>query len=385
MYPRHLARHVSAALKVFEPIFVQIEAQGGLRVFHESFRRFIREELKEQGVNLVDILDPVINWMKDKGFYENAKSYRFLLSALKNANKSNEIYDLVSFDFVSTSINYGHTVDAIQNNIAITANIASYDQNWAILVRCNELRRALHTYEQERLGGKDYWLTYGRLFGHQALSERLLFDGRPTLDYLNGMQACLIVDDMGGIAPWREYVNLEMSYEDGTYSPDYFDHLTQLKTSEENNLALIQGYLSLGLGFKILRKVLKYLNQFKRNQDIPVYFIKCLACRLLKNNLTKTVIKLAEKFRNYENQRLISYGLYWGLSDFYHQQNAHSYAREYAECALNLTTSPILVSQLLDYGINLNNLVIDGRKIFSINLGFDGHPKKNNLKLDKLL
>lgn len=381
MYPRHLARHVSAALKVFEPIFVQIEAQGGLRVFHESFRRFIREELKEQGVNLVDILDPVINWMKDKGFYENAKSYRFLLSALKNANKSNEIYDLVSFDFVSTSINYGHTVDAIQNNIAITANIASYDQNWAILVRCNELRRALHTYEQERLGGKDYWLTYGRLFGHQALSERLLFDGRPTLDYLNGMQACLIVDDMGGIAPWREYVNLEMSYEDGTYSPDYFDHLTQLKTSEENNLALIQGYLSLGLGFKILRKVLKYLNQFKRNQDIPVYFIKCLACRLLKNNLTKTVIKLAEKFRNYENQRLISYGLYWGLSDFYHQQNAHSYAREYAECALNLTTSPILVSQLLDYGINLNNLVIDGRKIFSINLGFDGHPKKNNLKL----
>lgn len=381
MYPRHLARHVSAALKVFEPVFVQIEAQGGLRVFHESFRRFIREELKEQGVNLVDILDPVIDWMTDKGFYENAKSYRFLLSALKNANKSNEIYDLVSFDFVSTSINYGHTVEAIQNNIAITANIASYDQNWAILVRCNELRRALHTYEQERLGGKDYWLTYGRLFGHQALSERLLFDGRPTLDYLNGMQACLIVDDMGGIAPWREYINLEMSYEDGTYSPDYFDHLTQLKTSEENNLALVQGYLSLGLNFKILRKILKYLNQFKRNQDIPVYFIKCLACRLLKNNLTKTVIRLAEKFRNYENQKLISYGLYWGLSDFYHQQHAHSYAREYAECALKLTTSPILVSQLLDYGINLNNLVIDGRKIFSINLGFDGHLEKNNLKL----
>ncbi|OCZ70595.1 ATP-binding protein [Acinetobacter pittii] len=381
MYPRHQARHVSAALKVFEPVFVQIEAQGGLRVFHESFRRFIREELKEQGINLVDILDPVIDWMKDKGFYENAKSYRFLLSALKNANKSNEIYDLVSFDFVSTSINYGHTVDAIQNNIAITANIASYDQNWAILVRCNELRRALHTYEQERLGGKDYWLTYGRLFGHQALSERLLFDGRPTLDYLNGMQACLIVDDMGGIAPWREYINLEMSYEDGTYLSDYFDHLTQLKTSEENTLALVQAYLSLGLGFKILRKILNYLNQFKRNQDIPVYFIKCLACRLLKNNLTKTVIRLAEKFRNYENRSLISYGLYWGLSDFYHQQHAHSYAREYAECALKLTTSPILVSQLLDYGINLNNLVIDGRKIFSINLGFDGHPEKNNLKL----
>jgi hypothetical protein len=31
MYPRHQARHVSSALKVFEPVFVQIEAQGGLR------------------------------------------------------------------------------------------------------------------------------------------------------------------------------------------------------------------------------------------------------------------------------------------------------------------------------------------------------------------
>jgi hypothetical protein len=200
----------------------------------------------------------VIDWMKNKGFYENAKSYRFLLSALKNANKSNEIYDLVSFDFVSTSINYGHTVEAIQNNIAITANIASYDQNWAILVRCNELRRALHTYEQERLGNKDYWLTYGKLFGHQALSERLLFDGRPTLKYLNGMQACLIVDDMGGIAPWREYLNLEMDDIEENYLSDYFDPLTQLKTSE-NNLAIVQGYLSLGLGFRILRKIFMYI------------------------------------------------------------------------------------------------------------------------------
>ncbi|MHA3104534.1 ATP-binding protein [Acinetobacter sp. ANC 3791] len=375
-------RHVSTALKIFEPVFVQVEAQGGLRVFHESFRRFIGDELKSKNIDLIDILEPIITWMTDKGFYKNAKSYRFLLSALNRANKINEIYNLISFNFVSTSINYGHTVDAIQNNIAITANIAAHNQEWAILARCNELRRALYTYEEERLGGSEYWLTYGRLFGHQALSERLLFDGRPTLDYFNGMQACLIIDDMGGIAPWKEYFNIKAIDSDENYYSEYFDSLSQLKSVEENNLAIIQCSLSLGLGFSILRKIYEYLIQFEKSDQIPIYFIKCMAERLAKNDLIKTIEKLALKFSIDDNTKLIGYGLYWGLADFYHKKGSLILSKKYAEDALVLTKNSVLFSKLIEYGINIASLAIDNKIISSIDVGIhNSYPEKDNVNL----
>lgn len=381
MFPPFQWRHVSTALKIFEPVFVQVEAQGGLRVFHESFRRFIRDELRSQNINLIDILDPLITWMTDKGFYKNAKSYRFLLSALDRANRTKEIYELISFNFVSTSINYGHTVDAIQNNIAITANIAAHSQDWAILTRCNELRRALYTYEDERLGGREYWLTYGRLFGHQALSERLLFDGRPTLDYFNGMQACLIIDDMGGIAPWKEYFNIKAIDLDENFYGDYFDPLTQLKSVEENNLAVIQCSLSLGLGFSILRKIYNYLIQFETDDQVPIYFIKCIAERLAKNDLIKTIEKLAKKFSIDDKTQLIGYSLYWGLADFYHKKGLHSLSKKYAECALALTKNSVLISKLIDYGINIASLVVNNKVISSIDVGLNRYPQKDNINL----
>jgi len=381
IFPPFQWPHVSKALKVFEPVFVQVEAQGGLRVFHESFRRFIRDELKSKGIDLVDILEPIITWMSNKGFYKNAKSYRFLLSALNRANRINEIYELVSFNFVSISINYGHTVEAIQNNIAITANIAANNQEWAILTRCNELRRALHTYEVERLGGREYWLTYGRLFGHQALSERLLFDGRPTLDYFNGMQACLIVDDMGGIAPWKEYLNIKEMNSDENYYSEYFDSLSQLTSVEENNLALIQCYLSLGLRFPILRKIYKYLIQFESNDQTPIYFINCIATRLAKNDLVKTVEKLAKKISTNKNNKLVGYGLYWGLADFYYKCGSLTLSKKYAEDALLLTKSPTLISRLVEYNINIDSLAISNKTVSLIDIGLNSYPKKDNVNL----
>lgn len=381
IYPAALSRYIPAALKVFEPVFTQTEAQGGLRVFHESFRRFIRDELNSQGVDLIEIIKPVVDWMTDKGFYKNAKSYRFLLSALYKANKIDEIYELVSFNFVSTSINYGHTVDSIQNNIAITANIAAHNQKWAILARCNELRRALHTYKEERLGGIEYWLTYGRLFGYKALSERLLFDGRPTLDYFNGMQACLIIDDMGEIAPWKEYFKIKVNDSDGGYYGDSFDSLNQLKSVEENDLAKIQGFLSLGLGFSILKKIYIYLIQFKKNDQIPIYFIKCIAERLAKNDLTKTIEKLAKKFSIDDNTKLIGYGLNWGLADFYHKKGSLVLSKKYAEDALVLTNNSVLISQLINYDINITSLAIDRKRISSIDIGTNGYPKKDSVIL----
>ncbi|WP_170913441.1 hypothetical protein, partial [Salmonella enterica] len=101
----------------------QATTQGGMRIFHESFRRFMIDELIRQGRQVADILYPVAVWLEMRGFFVDAKSYRFLLPIMRRAGRDNEILTYVSASFVRESVAHGHPSEAIQKNIMLATDV----------------------------------------------------------------------------------------------------------------------------------------------------------------------------------------------------------------------------------------------------------------------
>lgn len=174
------AHRIPAALNHLSPILKQVTVQGGVRVYHESFRRFIIERLRSQGVTLVSIITPVIDWLTQRGFYKDySKAYRFLLPSLRRAGRKKDILDFISFDFVSCSVEFGHPRSAIQANLMLATDVAAEEIDWPCLARFAELHRSIYTCFEEKFYDLDlyelYGRTFGEVFGMDALVERLLF------------------------------------------------------------------------------------------------------------------------------------------------------------------------------------------------------------------
>lgn len=208
-----LGHRIPSALSCLKPILKQVTTQGGIRIYHESFRRFIFERLKSQDVPISDVVTPVINWLDQRGFYKDSKAYRFLLPCLRCAGRKQEILRLIEFDFVPRSIEAGHPQSALQANLMLAIEVAAEELDWVSLARFSELHRSIHTCYDEKFRDLDLFKLYGQtfaeLFGMDALVERLLFDGRPTMPAKPGLILCSLCDDAGQIPPWSEYLELE--------------------------------------------------------------------------------------------------------------------------------------------------------------------------------
>lgn len=218
IYPAE-AHRLSAALPVLYPILEQASAQGGLRIYHESFRRFVMEKLIAQEASISSRLAPVCNWLEQKGFLSDSRAYRFLLSTLRRANRDREILDRLSPKFMQDSLSNGHSSAAIALNLVVGAEVAARTQNWEILARINELQRANSTYRSERLSDVAmYGKAFAALRGAAALNERLLFEGRPTFEREAGLLLCDVCDRASVVPPWREYFRLSPSTEADSFS-----------------------------------------------------------------------------------------------------------------------------------------------------------------------
>jgi hypothetical protein len=208
------AHRVPAALAFLEPILEKLPTQGGIRIYHESFRRFVLDRLREQGASIQARLDPVRSWLQNRGFFSDPKAYRFLLPVLRRAERDADVVAHVGPTFVSDSLSEGQSPTAIAYNLMIAAETAADLRDWSALVRINELQRANATYKSERLGDLHWYATaFKSVRGAQALNERLLFEGRPTYGFEAGLLLCKVCDDAGVIPPWREYLRLSRSAE----------------------------------------------------------------------------------------------------------------------------------------------------------------------------
>jgi hypothetical protein len=204
--------YVPRALRMLQPVLVEASAQGGFRVFHESFRRFIGDQIVADGRSVADVLGPVIDWLRSNGAFADARSFRFLVPALVRAVDRQQLWSLVDAAFVRSAIAAGHPREPILANIGLAAGLARRTDDFPRMVRCLELQRGALTAFDSLQGRWDEFLRgYVDVFGAPALAERLLFDGRPTLERGIGLYACTLVDRGGAVPPWREYVELEDS------------------------------------------------------------------------------------------------------------------------------------------------------------------------------
>ena len=205
----HLVERVVSGIS---PVLVEDVGHGGLRVHHESFQRYIREKLEaDPEANLEAILRPAINWLDARGFFKDTRAFRSVLRLLERSGRIDDLLNRVSDNFVDLAVRECQPGDAVRDNLATAARVASKACNWPILARLVELARAAETLYEWRFDdfslAEAYGLTFGRLFGGKRLVSRLLHDGRCTFTPRAGLQLCRLCDGAGIVPPWSEYMD----------------------------------------------------------------------------------------------------------------------------------------------------------------------------------
>jgi hypothetical protein len=207
MYPE-LAHRIDDVVELLSPVLVEKSAQGGIRVYHESFARYLLRSLENEPGAAEVRLGQIISWIERRGFFADSRAYRYLLPLRVRAGRDSEVVAAVDTHFVAKSVAAGFGATAISANLAVAAGSAGRIGNWPALVRYVELARSAAQYEFDNLGSSvvEFADVFLELLGPSTFAERLLYDGRTTVPSRPGLQLCAAADRGGGAAPWREYL-----------------------------------------------------------------------------------------------------------------------------------------------------------------------------------
>lgn len=369
--------YVPEALAMLSPILSRATGQGGVRIFHESFRRFILDELQAAGKSVRNILNPVIAWLESKDFFQDARSYRFLLPSLRRVGRDDEILERVSATFARDSLVHGHSRTSIENGVSLAADIAASSGNWPVLLRCSEIFRSLDMcFDEGTNRWHPYWITYQALHGPHALAQRMLFDGEPTLDATQGLLACEAVEAQGAVAPWAEYLELWFDGHRSSHS-DHFDPEADLYEEEKVYLASLRGQLRLGYTFGVAREV---CDQLYFEEELKFIFVRRLSSMLSHELPMSSVERLAGRVRVQPDQR---FGLnderacatWLGLSDVAWEASNLVAAADYASNALRHARGVEQAIWCFERGASVENgqpFLVEPDTL-DIALGDDGH------------
>ena len=204
-----MAYRVDEAVDILRPVLLERATHAGVRIYHESFARFLRIPFQDNATSRIGLLKRITKWLSARGLLKDSRAFRHLLPMLSEANCNQEVVDAVGGDFVINSIAAGFPAPEIIKNLATAIRSAAVINDWGAIARYVELSRSLESFETEErfeatvVGFEDVIAT---LVGTQTLAERLLHDGRPTLTTRSGLRICSVLDAMGAVAPWREYM-----------------------------------------------------------------------------------------------------------------------------------------------------------------------------------
>lgn len=359
-----LADWLPQAMDTLSPVLTYSAGQGGVRVFHESFRRFIQAELVHQGRSMSNVLSPIVKWLEARGFYKDAKSFRFLLHNLRRSGRSKDILSRVGIEYVSESIANAHPLEAIVANLALAADVAARVQDWPALVRFIELHRSAQTaFDESQNSWDGYWQAYLELFGAEQLAQRLLFDGHPTQPVDQGLLACELIDDADGVAPWQEYLNAFTSLPAHT---TLFESSYSLNDSERVNLALTLGRLRVASRRRVIARVLEYLK--RAGDKFKPAFLIGLASRLMRVLGPGVVEKIAGRSSTHPHKITprAAAAIRLGMADEYARQGALVEATTAASAALLTADTPELAALCLTHGASPESCAVHAADVRSL-------------------
>ena len=213
------AHRVDRALELLAPVLVERAAQGGIRVYHESFARHLCEAFQHDDDARCALLKRVTDWLGDRGFFNDARAFRHLISLLGDAGRDSEAVSLVERDFVARSVAAGFPASEVVSNLASAIGCAARLGDWPAVIRCVELSRAALSYQADALDPllADYADVLIAVLGPDVVAERLVHDERAVMQIGTGLRMCAAVDAAGAVAPWRHYLT---SYSPGNGSDD---------------------------------------------------------------------------------------------------------------------------------------------------------------------
>ena len=202
------AHRVDQALVTLGPVLLERVTQAGVRIYHESFARFLRLPFQDNALARTALLDKIINWLKGRGVFNDSRVFRHLLPILSEADYHHEVVDTVRRDFVIRAISSGFPATAIIANLSQAIHSATCIGDWLAVVRYVEMSRSADTYQGERFESEivGFVDVIAFLLGPDTLAERLLHNGRPVMSARSGLRMCNALDKLGSVPPWREYM-----------------------------------------------------------------------------------------------------------------------------------------------------------------------------------
>lgn len=228
--------HFDSNMKILSPVISENISRGGIKLYHDSFRRFNIEKLSSSA-ELKDIYIYIINWLECKGFYDSDKSYRYLLRYLILAEGFDKISSFSDNSFLSKSLYFGHSESLVRNNLQHFLFAAKELQSWSLFIYSCELNRAISTTNSEEYHNQFlenfelYFETICIIYGTEKANALLFFNGEKNYSERTIAQAFVILCEYGYNPQWDR---LETLFEGGVSLDVFKFYICSLIHSHED-------------------------------------------------------------------------------------------------------------------------------------------------------
>lgn len=176
-----MSHHLESNLKILSPVLNENYTRGGIKLYHDSFRRFNLEKL-EAIANLNDIYQYIIQWLEAKRFYKYSKAYRYLLSYYIRSEQYDKVKEYASNDFLTESLYNGYSEPIIKMNYDNFLRVAKLTKDWSLFIYISELNRTLNAtisdYNIFEEHFEQYFEAIGLIYGFNRANDILFFDGK---------------------------------------------------------------------------------------------------------------------------------------------------------------------------------------------------------------
>lgn len=201
---------VSQDVLTLYPLLVENELNGGISIYHESFRRYILSLLQESKVDIDrNVYGLIAEWLKNKSFYKFDKSFYNLPGLLFKLKRDEDNINLIDVNFVLNSIAEGYSRKHIRINLEFIIRSASRLRKIVPLAMASELLSMLDDLNDFESTAEDYFQAVCDVKGASKLNQLMQIDGKPTYDTYSGLLACYISSKAGYKPLWHIYLDIE--------------------------------------------------------------------------------------------------------------------------------------------------------------------------------
>lgn len=195
---------VEAALRVLSPVLRE-QVGSGIRFYHESFGRFVRERLAAHPDEVNTLLRTISDWLLKRGLFDDQRAFRWLIGTLAEQDRHAELVALIGDDFVETAIANAFPVRGITANLARASESAAILSDWPGLVRLIQMAGAAHTFDFDRFETLvDFTDVQASFVDPQQIADRLSDGDRLVVTGRQAVLRCAALDAAGAVAPWAE-------------------------------------------------------------------------------------------------------------------------------------------------------------------------------------